>query len=195
MTTICVLAFFAVAINLVKDGLVTWVPSILKAQYGLEDSVSILLTLTLPILAIFGNIIAVGLYRKLGSFVGSIGLLFFGIALLTGAVLGLLHTNIVVLTVVCFAVISCLASSCNSTVTSIFPLYMKGKINSGMIAGVLNGFCYAGSTISSYGLGVVADLWGWNAVFYLLLGVSLLVVAVALVYMLISKRKKMENAE
>jgi sugar phosphate permease len=162
----------------------------LKAQYGLDDSVSILLTLALPILSIFANILAVSLYRKVGSFIGVMALFFGGIAVLTGAVLGLLHTSIVVLTVACFAIISCMASGCNTTIVTIFPLYMKGKVNSGMISGVLNGFCYAGSTISSYGLGVVADAWGWNAVFYLLLGVSVLVVAVTLGYLLISKRNK-----
>ncbi len=63
---------------------------------------------------------------------------------------------------------------------------MKGKVNSGMIAGVLNGFCYVGSTISSYGLGLVADLWGWEAVFYLFLAVSIVITVIAAVYCLIN---------
>ncbi len=193
LTTVCILAGFAVATNLVKDGLVSWVPAILKEQYGITDSLSILLTLALPTLSIFGNIMSVTMYKKVGNFVGCVGLFFFGIVCLTGAVLGLLHTNLVVIAIICFACISFMASSCNSTITSVFPLYMKGKLNSGMIAGVLNGFCYIGSTISTYGLGVVADMWGWTAVFYLLLGVSALVVAVALVYVLCNKRKKTET--
>lgn len=189
LSTVCVLASFAVATNLVKDGLVSWVPAILKEQYGITDSLSILLTLALPTLSIFGNIMSVTTYKKVGNFVGTVGLFFFGIVCLTGAVLGLLHTNLVVLTIICFACISFMASSCNSTITSVFPLCMKGKLNSGMIAGVLNGFCYIGSTISTYGLGVIADTWGWTAVFYLLLGVSALVVAVALVFILLGKKK------
>ena len=59
------------------------------------------------------------------------------------------------------------------------PLYLRDKIgNSGMLAGVLNGCCYVGSTISSYGLGLVADNSGWNGVFILLLVVSCIPVVV-----------------
>jgi sugar phosphate permease len=47
-------------------------------------------------------------------------------------------------------------------------MFMKGKMNSGMLAGVLNGFCYVGSTLSSYGLGALADHFGWEAVFTVL---------------------------
>jgi OPA family glycerol-3-phosphate transporter-like MFS transporter len=93
-----------------------------------------------------------------------------------------------------FALVYFLVSSSNSTVTSIFPLQMKGKLNSGLIAGVLNGFCYVGSTISSYGLGLVADAWGWETVFYLLLGVAVAVVVIVLVYNVIKACKKKPQA-
>ena len=66
---------------------------------------------------------------------------------------------------------SFMTSTISSLVTSIFPMFMRGKVNSGMIAGVINGFCYLGSTISSYGLGSIADHFGWTAVFWTLLGV------------------------
>ena len=60
---------------------------------------------------------------------------------------------------------------------------MKGKVNSGLMAGVLNSFCYLGSTISDYGLGVVKVATGnWNSVFYVLLGASAIVVVVSAVY-------------
>ena len=101
--------------------------------------------------------------------------------------IGIIGAGFVVFTLILFAFVRMLAGSSNSTITSIFPLQMKGKINSGLIAGVLNGCCYVGSTISSYGLGSVADRFGWLAVFYLLLGVCGAVVLVAFVYVLINK--------
>lgn len=182
---ICILAVFAIATNLVKDGLTTWVPSILKESYGLSDSLSILLTLTLPVVAVFGNIIAQKIYKRVPDFVALCSLLFLAIGGLLGGVIGFLNTELFIVTLVLFAAVSCLASGSNSTITSIFPLYMKGKVNSGMIAGVLNGFCYIGSTVSSYGLGFVADEWGWNAVFYLLLAVCAFVFLVGFAYTLV----------
>jgi sugar phosphate permease len=68
------------------------------------------------------------------------------------------------------------------------PLYMRDKINSGMLAGTLDGFCYVGSAISTYGLGAVADRYDWNGVFYLLLLVCLFGVLVSFASSL--KRKK-----
>lgn len=189
-STVILLGFFAVATNLVADGLTTWVPSILKETYGLNDSLSILLTLCLPLLAIFGNLFAVNLYKKTKSFVGNCGVLFFVAGSLMVAIIGLLQTDIVVLTIVCFAGVRFASGSSNSTITSICPLYMKGKVNSGLLAGMLNGCCYLGSTISSYGLGVVADYFGWNAVFYLLLGVCVAVVLASCIFEVIRRAAK-----
>lgn len=187
---VCVLALFAIATNLIKDGLTTWVPSILKETYGLSDSLSLLLTLFLPVLAIFGNLIALQLYKKIHDFVAVCGLLFLGITVLIGTVIGFLSTGSFGITVAAFSVVCCFASSANSTITSIFPLQMKGKINSGMIAGVLNGCCYVGSTVSSYGLGSVRTVWGWNAVLYLLLFVAVAAVGISLAYVVVRIFKK-----
>jgi OPA family glycerol-3-phosphate transporter-like MFS transporter len=157
---IILFAVFAVVDNLVKDGLTMWVPTILKETYGLPDYVSILLTLLLPVLAIFGTAVTVELHKKIKNFVWICALLFLVSAALIGAVLGFLPTGALVVTIACFALVSCLMSGVNNVLTSMAPLYWKDKINSGALAGVLNGFCYLGSTISSYGLGAVADAGG-----------------------------------
>ena len=101
----------------------------------------------------------------------------------------MLSTTYVAVTLVCFAIVSMFISSSNSVITSIFPLFMKGKVNSGLIAGILNGFCYLGSMISSYGLGAIADDWGWSVVFWVLFAICVLVVAIACIYGICKKIK------
>ena len=64
---------------------------------------------------------------------------------------------------------------------------MRGKVNSGLFAGILNGFCYLGSTISSYGLGAIADGFGWTAVFWTLIIFCALVCLVWIGYGLYKK--------
>lgn len=182
LTYIVFFAVAAVATNLIKDGLTTWVPSILKEQYALPDYLSILLTLALPLVAVFGNFFAVTLHKKIRDFILLDAALFLGAGGLTVAVFSLLKTDAFVVTLLVFAVINVFVSSSNSVITSIFPLFMKEKLNSGLIAGILNGFCYLGSTISSYGLGAIADKWGWTAVFYVFLGASALIVLAATCY-------------
>lgn len=165
---VCVLAGFAVVDNLTKDGLTTWVPMILKETYGLPDYISIMLTLLLPILAIFGTSVAVTMRKKIKDFVALSALLFALSAFFIGGVILCLPTGIFAVTLGSFGIVSCLMSGVNNVVTSMAPLYWKDRVNSGMLAGVLNGCCYVGSTISSYGLGLIADAWGWNGVFWLL---------------------------
>ena len=181
--SIAVLAIFAIITNLTKDGLTTWVPSILKEIYSLPDSISILLTLLLPVLAIFGTAVAAKLRKKIPDFIG-ICITLFGVnALLIGAVIKFLSVSAII-TLVSFALVSCFMAGINNVITSMAPLYWKDKINSGMLAGILNGFCYVGSTISSYGLGLVADSYGWNVVFWLLCVLCVVCVVIGVVQLL-----------
>ena len=184
---ICVLAFCGVATNLIKDGLGTWVPSIMKSMFGLDNSTSIILTLALPIVAIFGNALAVFVHKKMSDFVHQCALMFFVSGVIIILVIASISWGAFLILLVGFAAVTLLVSSCNSLITSIFPLFMKGKVNSGRIAGVLNGFCYLGSTLSTYVLSMIADRHGWLTVFWTLFFVCVSVVAIALVYSLIRK--------
>ena len=186
--SICTLAIYGVATNLIKDGLTTWVPSILKEQYDLGSSLSIILTLALPVVSIFANAFAIKIHSKIPDFVLQCAITFLCAGLIIGGVIAGLSLNQFIITLIGFTLVCFLVSSCNSLITSIFPLFMKGKVNSGLIAGILNGFCYLGSTISSYGLGEIADNFGWTMVFWVLLCVCVFVCVVATVYLLLRNR-------
>lgn len=169
---LAVCALFAVVDNLVKDGLNTWTPVILKEQFGFEDSISIVLTLVLPVFGVFGSVVALQINRFIKDFRGLIGFFYL---LLSGCLLGLilaLRVNAVILTLVCFGIISCLTHGINSVLTSIMPLSLREQANSGFLAGLLNSFCYVGSTVSAYGLGKLADRSGWGSVMWILLAIS-----------------------
>ena len=136
----------------------------------MTDSISILLTLFLPILAVFGNAYALKVHNKIPDYINHCTIVFAVIAVFVGLIIGSLSFEWVICMLIGLIVVSFLASSLNSLITSIFPLFMRGKVNSGLIAGILNGFCYLGSTISSYGLGTIADNFGWIYVFWTLIG-------------------------
>lgn len=191
MLIICCLAIFAVVTNLVKDGLIGWVPKILKDSFALPDSVSILLTVLLPTMGLIASFLTVWLSNKIKSVILIECLFFILASLFVFAITLLLSKDSVVITFILLIFTALIASSSNNIITSIFPLYMKGKVNSGLLAGVLNGFCYLGSTISDYGLGAIKVATNsWTSVFYVLLFSCLLVVVVSLIYFTISKIKK-----
>lgn len=176
-----VLAFFAVINNLVKDGLNTWVPAILTEEYNMKDEVAILSSVVLPLLGTFGAIVAVRLNKYIKDFAKMASVLFAASALIIVGIMTLGRQSAVMM-ILCFGIVLCLMHGVNNVVTSIAPLKMRDKVNPGKIAGILNGFCYLGSTISSYGLGIIADNWGWTSVFMLLLALSIICAAVGLVF-------------
>lgn len=78
----------------------------------------------------------------------------------------------------------------NNTVTGIVPVRWKTQSNSGRMAGILNAFCYVGSTISSYLLGLVADTFGWGAVMYVFLGAAVVAVTAGAVFLLLRRSRQ-----
>ena len=185
-----VLCFSAVGVNLIKDGLTTWVPSILKEVGKTTDSMSILLTLFLPLVSISGNNFALRVRKKVPNAITHTLITSIAMGIVVGIVMGGISIESVLIMLVGMIIVSFFASSLNSLITSIFPMFMRENINSGLWAGVLNGFCYVGSTISSYGLGVIADHFGWSAVFLCLLIACVLIIVVCLIGILIQRMQK-----
>ena len=194
---IIILAFFAIANNFVKDGLTAWTPNILKELYNTPSWLSILLTLLLPAMAIGGAVVAVNVHKRIKDFVLTLLILFSSAALLFAVVNflvgGTLSTITLIITIAVFSIVSCLMAGVNNVITSMVPLYENDRINSGKLAGILNGFCYLGSTVSTYGLGYIATKNGWHAVFSTLLIVCSAVIVIGIIYIIpvfISKRRK-----
>ncbi len=190
MLTVCALCFCGVGVNLIKDGLTTWVPSILKEEYSMTDSISILLTVFLPIVAVFGNLCALRVHKRIPDYVTHCCVVFALMAVIIGVIIGCLEIKFAILMLACLVIVNFLASSLNSLITSIFPIFMRGKVNSGFYAGILNGFCYLGSAISSYGLGYIADHFGWTAVFWVLIAVCVFVGMIWIGYKICSRPVK-----
>lgn len=190
IVVIVVLCLLAVVNNLVKDGVTTWIPSILKENFDLQESLSIFLSLLLPILGAFGGIFSTLFEKKVKSFTTTSGI-FYGItSLCMVGVLLFINSSHWYVVLVLFGAISLFMHGVNNLITTLAPLGMREKMNSGMLAGILNGCCYVGSTISSYGLGSVADNFGWNGVFWLLLMVSIVSVGISVAGTLLSRPRK-----
>ena len=187
-------AVFAIIDNLMKDGMLTWTPTILKEKFGYSDSISLVLTLVLPLTGILGSILVGVLKRRFNSFFAILFLLYLVAGLGIGAVLLGLHFSLVLLFLLPFAVSYIMLMGVNNLVTSFAPLYMKGSIDSGLMSGLMDGFCYVGSTVSGYGLASATEAWGWNGTFVMLAAFAGVAVILGIVVMAIeSRRQKREK--
>ena len=180
-----VCAIFAAVDNFVKDGLNTWTSVILKEQFAFDDSKSIVLTLVLPIFGVFGSVTAMQANKLLKDFRGLIGAFYLVLSLCLLGVTWSLRIDSVVMTLIFFGVISCLSHGINSVLTSIMPLALRDRINTGFLAGLMNACCYIGSAVSAYGLGKIADGRSWDFVIRILLVSTAAATALAGIVMLL----------
>ena len=190
VSVMLILGFFAILHNILKDGLATWAPGILKERYDLGDSLSILLTIILPLLGIFGAVFAINLSKHIKDFVLLASVLF-GIGGFASGLIVWIPSMNVIIAVVCFGVVVCMMHGINNVVNTLAPLKWRDRVDSGRVAGIMNGCAYAGSTISSYGLGKIADIGGWQMVLEMLFALSVAAVVIGIVYEIITlKREK-----
>ncbi len=185
-----VILISAVINGFIKDGVTTWVPSILKEQFGVSSSLSIIVTLLLPVLSIFGASLVKSLHKRQKNENILNGIFYFAAMILSSLIIFTLNLKSAALTLVLFGGIACLMSAINNVITSVVPLYSRDKIDSGLSAGLLNTFCYIGSTLATSLLGRIADTKGWNDVFICLLIFTVVAFAVCCISTFITKKLK-----
>ena len=195
LTPVLVLSIFVILISAVtngfiKDGVTTWVPSILKEEFGVPSSLSIIVTLLLPIVSIFGASLVKVLREKQENENILNGIFYFGAMVLAGLIILTIQFRSVPLTLALFGGIACLMSAINNVITSVVPLYSRDKIDSGLSAGLLNTFCYVGSTLATSLLGKIADTKGWNDVFYCILIFTVVSFVVCAASAVITRKRK-----
>ncbi len=194
MATLCVLA---VMVNFIKDGIDTWMPTILHESYGLSDGLSIVFTLALPCAAIFATPLALALNKKIKDFAVLCGVMFIAPAICLLLVLLFIGEAHWISVVVPFTVIALLTSGINTVIVTIAPLMLRGKIDSGKATGLLDGFCYLGTALSTWILGAITDVYeGWSVPIGVLCGLTVLAIAISFGYKLMSnaiaKKKKID---
>lgn len=188
--TVIIILISAVANGFIKDGITTWVPSILKEEFGVPSSLSIIITLILPIISISGASLVKVLHKKQKNENILNGIFYFVATVLAGLIILTLNLRSVPLTFALFGAMACIMAAINNVITSIVPLYSRDKIDSGLSAGLLNTFCYVGSTMSTSLLGKIADTKGWNDVFICILIFAIVAFAVCMTAPIFSRKKR-----
>lgn len=191
--SIAVILISAISNGFIKDGITTWVPSILKEEFGVPSSLSIIVTLLLPVLSIFGTSLVNALHKKQKDENALNGIFYFVTIIFTVLIILTINLKSVPLTLMLFGGIACLMSAVNNVITSVVPLYSRDKIDSGFSAGLLNTFCYIGSTLATSLLGKIADTKGWNDVFVCILIFTAVSFALCFVSAVLNKKAKINK--
>ncbi|MBO5785697.1 MAG: hypothetical protein J6R45_00075 [Clostridia bacterium] len=172
--------------GILRDGLATWMPSLVADEFELSNSVSIFTAVLLPTFAIIGIKCASALQSKVKNELLTAALIF-AVSLVCAAVLLAVFYKSVVVSVVLMAFITAAMHGVNLILISRVPIhYAKyGKIST--VSGVLNAFTYIGAALSSYGFARFSTEYGW----YFIIGSwAVLTLLGTVVCLLISRRWK-----
>jgi len=186
-----VCGFLAVGNGFMKDTMVTWVPSLLYDEFALPTSYSVLITLILPLLSVFGATIALTMHKKISNYNIMQSILFFCASAVFAGVLLSFRTHFMLGTIVFAGLNATLMSAVNNIITSMIPLE-RGK-GAGLFAGIMDACCYVGSTLSGFLPGVIIESFGYNTLLTLLPVCAVVLAAFALTVTLLSGRRKSEK--
>lgn len=168
IATLIILFMTGTFTQFVRDGLNSWVPSILYEVYKMPTTLSIALTLFVPLLSSLSNFILLAFERRCKDFL-VLSIVFVGAASLFMATLVVCYPlNSVIITFSCFIIVSLCCTAIANITCSHLPLFYRDRFDSGRMAGIGQGACYVGSTLSTYTLGYIADKGGWYNVFLML---------------------------
>ena len=169
---LCVLYLSVTVQGILKDGMTTWVPTMLKDKFALSSSLSVFLTMLLPVINVFGAFAAMLLYRKLrGKNEFAICAIFMGIAVALTAVMLIPNINEYGF-VVLLSVITTAMFGFNQVSIVLIPLRFEAAGKVAVISGALNAFTYLGSAIATYVIGLIRDRFSWTAVILFVFAVA-----------------------
>ena len=172
----------------IRDGVVTWLPSILEQDFGLKESLSILLTMILPEISLLGAFLVKWLKKRIHSHLFLECLLFAVAGVAVFSIVLCYPLKNTILTLFFFALMYLMVCGIVNVTTSLIPFSIRKYGNVGSISALLDACCYAGAVCSTYAFGAIADNSGWKAVIQIAALVAAISAVIVLVGSLLAKR-------
>lgn len=175
----------AVTHGMLRDGIQAWVPTFMAENFRFGASVSTAMAVLLPLVNITGVFLTKFISRRWirNELNGTAA--FFAVDLLALAALAALCRTSAAGSLIMMMLASTCMIGANVMLINIMPIHFGAIGRASTVTGVLNCSAYIGSALSSYGIGKVADLFGWQAAVCVWLGFS----AVSLVTALLGARR------
>lgn len=163
LSPMMVWVFLAIIVmGMLREGVGAWIPSFISESFGLQNEISILSSVLLPVFSIVSIRLTNILYRKwITNPLACAGVLFAG-----GAVFAYLLYLCSGSNAVCSIIFSAALTGCincvNLMLVGMLPQYFESLGCVSTASGMLNFFTYVGSATATYGIAVLAENIGWS---------------------------------
>ncbi len=159
--------------GMLKDGVNSWVPTLITEQYSVPAFFSVLLSALLPIINLSGAWFATKLFE--GPFKrNEMATSFFCFLLALVPLIGFIFAAkfSIVLCVIFFALFTTLIVAINHLFITLIPVRFAKYGCASTVGGIFNSCTYIGSAVSTYGFGAASEKLGWSAtvIFWIILG-------------------------
>ena len=153
--------------GVLRDGLTTWIPVYTSNIFSIPPNTAILSAGILPVINLAGIYVCRFLYYRTKD-EGKITIYLFGVSLLAALILRFAGEINIFISFLAFAlIIACMMGVNLMLVTFVPARFVKFGLVSFM-TGLTNSCVYLGSSVSNYGIALLVEKAGWNAVLSLL---------------------------
>ena len=160
--------------GMLKDGVSSWVPTLITEKYDVSASFSLLLSAIMPIINLSGAWIGTKLYEKVFR-LNEAATSAFGFAMTLIPLTGIVFVGKypIAICVILLALFTTIIAAMNHLLMTLIPVHFAKFGRASTVGGIFNCCTYIGSAISTYGFGAVSEKFGWTAtvVFWIILGV------------------------
>ena len=146
-----------------RDGVTTWMPSLISETFSLSSEISILSGVCLPVFSILSFRVALALYERFqGNPVRCAGWIF-GAGALAALALTAVCRSSPMASVGCMAVLTGCMHGVNLMLICMVPPFFQRHGNISTVSGILNSCTYVGSALSTFGIALLSESAGWQA--------------------------------
>lgn len=148
--------------GMLRDGITTWMPSYISETYNMSNAVSILTGVVLPLFTMVCFEITSVLHRKkLRNPVLCAGAVF-GVGTLASIGLMCISGKSAVLSILLSALLTGTMHGVNLMLVCMIPPYFQKYGNVSAASGFINASTYIGSALSTYGIAILSESFGWG---------------------------------
>ncbi len=173
---LAIIMFSIVMQGILRDGITTWMPSFIDDSFKLGSGLAILTGVILPIFSIISVQAVAIVNQKLIRNELACGGFFFGIGMLALIVLkciqGISSLPAIIGAIATLAIASACMHGVNLVLICMVPKFFQYTGRISLISGVLNACTYVGSALSTYGVAVFTEHYGWSGTIILWAGVA-----------------------
>jgi len=171
---LAVIMFGIIMQGILRDGITTWMPTYISEIFRTDNSVAIFSSIVLPLFSIACYQFTAWLNRRFLKNEMVCAAAVFALGLVSLLLLRMLGRSGMLISVASLGIAAAAMHGVNLVLICMVPAFFSKFGRSALISGVLNCCTYVGSAVSTYGVAVLSEAFGWDFTVFVWICVALI---------------------